>query len=361
MVTVEAASFKGVTPGVTAKQDVEKAWGKAKETTTQNGSLVQLFTVEPFRRVEVSYTGDKVSSIIIRFDQPFPADAVAKQLDLTAIRPVPVSNELGEILGLAYPERGVLFAFEPGERSGMASMKVTQIILEPITAEAFVLRAETVLESRPDLSLRDLDQAIGLEPDNARAHWLRSRLLAATEQYEKAAVAAAEATRIEPDNPQYHVTLAKTLGQMGRLTEAIEEAQKAVKSGQNRPHVKARACVRLAICWPPARNPTTRRPFPSTRKPFSLPIRLSTDPHPAIRMAAKEVLIDAHLAPPTTSPGASGRRRRRRCRDGSSAPWRLPVISRATKGAAKTPCSASTAKRWRPTWAYAARSIIRRR
>ena len=61
-------------------------------------------------------------------------------------------------------------------------MKVAQLVLEPITAEPFVLRAETTLESRCDLSRRDLEQALSLEPDNARAHWLHGRVLVAMEQ-----------------------------------------------------------------------------------------------------------------------------------------------------------------------------------
>ena len=71
---------------------------------------------------------------------------MAQQLELTNVRPVLVSNELGEILGQVYPERGVLFAFEPSKEPGKASMNVAQIILEPITAEPFVLRAETNLD-----------------------------------------------------------------------------------------------------------------------------------------------------------------------------------------------------------------------
>ncbi len=242
--TVEAASFKGVTPGASTKEDVEKAWGLPKEASRKNGSIVQLYSIDLFDRVEVAYAENKVSSIIIRFDRPFPADAVAKQLDLSLIRPVPVSNDLGEILGTAYPERGVLFAFEPSNGSGKTSTKVMQIVLEPVTAETFVLRAETSLEDHPDLSIRDLEQALTLDPNNARAHWLHSRALTATEQHAKAAAAAAEAVRLEPNNPQYHVTRASRLAQAGRLSEAIEEAQKAVATGQKRLHVKARAlCV----------------------------------------------------------------------------------------------------------------------
>jgi hypothetical protein len=103
---VEAASFKGVTPGVTTMAEVEKAWGPPKEINKQHGVVVQLFAVESFERIEVSYFEDKVTSVIIRFNRAFAADAVAKQLELANLRPVLVSNDLGEILGQAYPERG---------------------------------------------------------------------------------------------------------------------------------------------------------------------------------------------------------------------------------------------------------------
>ena len=70
-VSIEAASFKGVTPGVSTKEDVVKAWGQPKEIAHQNGGLVELYSVEPFHRVEVNYSRDKVSSVVIRFDRVF--------------------------------------------------------------------------------------------------------------------------------------------------------------------------------------------------------------------------------------------------------------------------------------------------
>jgi hypothetical protein len=117
-VQVEAASFKGVTPGVTTVEEVEKTWGAPKEISKQKNTVIQLYAVEPFDRVEVSYNGQRVASVVIRFDRAFPANAVAQQLELANVRPVLVSNELGEILGQVYPERGVLFAFEPSKEPG---------------------------------------------------------------------------------------------------------------------------------------------------------------------------------------------------------------------------------------------------
>ncbi|MGD0517634.1 MAG: hypothetical protein ABSA26_08875, partial [Thermoguttaceae bacterium] len=177
---LETASFKGVTPGLTTLDEVEKLWGAPKEIYKQNDLMTQLYSIEPFDRVEVSYQKDhqdKVSSIVIRFAKPFPADKIAQQLDMTSVKPVLVSNELAEILGQVYPERGVLLAFEPSPEKSKPSMKVTHIILEPLNAEPFILRAETEMDNSYDLCLHDLEQALSLQGDNARANWLLSRVL----------------------------------------------------------------------------------------------------------------------------------------------------------------------------------------
>ena len=68
---------------------------------------------------------------------------MTQQLELDDIRPVLVANELGDVLGQAFPERGVLFAFEPSLKKGQPSLQVRQIVLEPVGPEPFLLRAET--------------------------------------------------------------------------------------------------------------------------------------------------------------------------------------------------------------------------
>jgi tetratricopeptide (TPR) repeat protein len=214
---------------------------------------------------------------------------------MAAVKPVLVSNEMAEILGQVYPERGVLFAFEPSDEKSKPSMKVTHIILEPLNAEPFILRAETEMESRYELSLRDLEQALNLQPKNARANWLLSRVLSATDQLDKAEAAGAKAVRLEPDNPRYRVTWAQTLGQMGRFPEAIKEAQKAVDTSTDRAHIQARALCLLGDLTASGPKPDYRKAITYHTKAVQVADAVANDPHPAIRLAAKEVLIDAHL------------------------------------------------------------------
>ena len=292
---LEAASFKGVTPGVTTIAEVEKLWGPPKEIFKQNDLMTQLYSVAPFDRVEVSYQKEKVSSIVIRFDKPLPADKIAQQLDMASLKLVLVSNEMGEILGEVCPERGVLFAFEPGPDKAKPSMRVIHIILEPLNAEPFVLRAETEMDSRYDLSLRDLELALSMQPNNARANWLLSRVLSASDQLEKAEAAAAKAIRIEPENPRYRFTRAQILGKMGRSADAAKEAEQALDVCGDRAHLQARAYCILGDIAASGSKPDYRKAIGYHTKAVQTADSVAADPHPAIRITAKEVLVDAHL------------------------------------------------------------------
>ena len=294
-VEIEAASFNGIVPGVSTMEEVQKAWGAPKDTTMRDGHTVQLHAVAPFDRVEVSYSQNRVASIVIRLNQAFPAAGVAQQLQLTAVRPVLVSSALGEILGQSYPERGVLFNFQPNDPPNKPSYKVVQIILEPISAEPFLLRAETHLESRLDWSTKDLEAAIRLDPSNGRAHWLQARVLSACGDQARALAAVGEAVRLEPDNPQYHLTRAQILGQQGQFTAATQEAEKTLAISDKRPHIKARALCLLGDLYGSGRHPDYKQAMTYHGEALKAADTLSSSPHPAIRIAAKEVLVDAHL------------------------------------------------------------------
>ena len=295
IVPAETASFNGITPGVSTLDELQEAWGPPKEIANRNAQLMHLYSVEPFERVEVSFVKDRVSAIVIRLDRAFPADLVAEKLELSDVQPVLVSDELGHVLGESFPERGVLFAFEPSETPGTASMKVLQIILEPVGAEAFVLRAETHMDRQPDRSLRDLEQAIELDPENARAHWLRARLLAVGGDSQAALDACAEAIRRSPEDAQYRLTRAQILGRLERFEEAIAEAEQALANSTSRPHVKAQVVCLLGDLFSSQPEPDYRRAIQYHMEAVKTADPLAASRHPAVRIAAKEVLIDAHL------------------------------------------------------------------
>ena len=294
-VDIETASFKGITPGETKLSVLQKEWGSPKQMATQDGRPVYLYSIEPFDQIEITTADEIVSSIIIRLQQPVPAKALAEQLQLSQIRPVLVSNELGHILGQSFPERGVLFSFQPAGEPGKATMSVIDVILEPVGAEAFVLRAETYLDTRLTDCAKDLKTAVKLEPELPRAHWLRARVAALLGDAELALEASKQAIRLEPANPQFLVTRAQILGQAGKFIEAKREVEAAVANAEKRPHVKARALCLLGDLISSEAEPNYEKALKSHMAAISEADPLVASPHPAIRLAAMEVLVDAHL------------------------------------------------------------------
>ncbi|HLA85229.1 MAG TPA: tetratricopeptide repeat protein [Thermoguttaceae bacterium] len=293
---VDTAGFNGVVPGRSTMAQVAKQWGPAKETREQDGVTIHRYVIKPFDQVELVASGDKVASIVVRFEKAFPAKIMAEQLGLTNIRPVLVSNELGDILGQAFPEQGVMFAFQQGKQPGQPSMQVSQIVLEPVAADPFVLRAETNLATNFKQNLHDLDEAIKLAPNHGRAHWLRSRVLAAMGRSDEAVEASRRAIEIEGDNARFRVSHAQILSQAGGLhEEAVAETARAIAMSDSRPHVKARAQCLMGDLLADAPEPDWATALKFHMAAVKTAEPLAADRHPAVRLAAKEVLIDAHL------------------------------------------------------------------
>jgi tetratricopeptide (TPR) repeat protein len=202
---------------------------------------------------------------------------------------------MGEILGQSYPERGVLFAFEPAEDKSQPSSKVTHIMLEPIGAEPFILRAETELETRYDRSLQDLQIALDLQPENPRANWLASRVYAALQDFAKAEAMISIAVNADPKNVRYCISHSQILGQMGHIPEAIQETQKAIELSADQPHLRAKALCLKGDLIASGPKPDYRKAIAFHSQALRTADSVAADEHPAVRRMAKEALVDAHL------------------------------------------------------------------
>jgi hypothetical protein len=170
--TVDVATFNGVQPGETSQADLIAKWGEGKPISQSDNETVLSFTVDSFPQVEVTLVDNLVRTIVLHLEQPVPPDTLAHKLKLDDVRPVNVPDDSGELLGLAFPERGVLFGISPDGK------RVSHVVLEKVDLAPFVLRAEMDLQSHTRSSLADLNYVLSRQPRNARALWLRSRLMA---------------------------------------------------------------------------------------------------------------------------------------------------------------------------------------
>ncbi|NQT38911.1 MAG: hypothetical protein HQ581_15550, partial [Planctomycetes bacterium] len=97
-------------------------------------------------------------------------------------------------------------------------------------------------------------------------------------------------------NPRYRLTYARALERAGRINEAVSEVREAIATSDKRVHVKARALCMLGDLLVAGSKPDYKQAMTYHMEAIQLAKPFVEDRHPAIRTAAKEVLVDAHLA-----------------------------------------------------------------
>lgn len=287
---VGAAEFNGVKPGTTLSDELEKLWGAGNEIGRDGDQVVLSYALAEFPRVDVSLDKNVVQSIVVHLQTPMPPAALAEKLEVNNVRPVIVPDDAGAVLGQLYPEHGVLFNFAADGK------RVVQVALEAIDVEAFVLRAESNLELRTREALADVNYVLKRQPDHARASWLRAKILCQFARYDEAMIAVQAALVTEPKNPTYRLTLAEIAGATGKYDEAAQEIQDVLSATDLPGEVRAKGLCLLGNLLAASPAHDYKQAMEHHMSAIQAADPLSISEHVAIRRAAKQVLIDAHLA-----------------------------------------------------------------
>lgn len=297
----EPAQFHGIQPGASTRDEVLAAWGEPAHTESKGGGGILRYEIAPFRQVEVLIKADRVAAIKIELDGCLPPKRLARQLSLDTVGAVVVEDEQGQALGQAYPEKGVLFLFAPPAEVVPATTvtspsAVTHVVIQPLDANAFALRAESRLHGPYEQNIRDLETALTLNPDLAHAHWLLAEIHLATGQADRALEAAEAACELEPDHPAYKLRRAQALKAVGRYDEATY-AVRAVLDDQDAPTiVKAQALHEMALLAALGEAPIAAKAIGFDTKAIELADALATSKNVQERRAAIELLVEAHLS-----------------------------------------------------------------
>ncbi len=289
---IRAIKFNAIAAGATTATELKAQWGHPLRVETTDGQSVLKYKVAPYRQVDVTIIDDTVSSVLIYLEEPLEPTVVAQQMRLDPFVPVPVPDESGKVLGQAYPERGVLFSFSDSKENP----QVTHIQLEPISPELFVLRAEYDFDRRYVQNLEDLDSALKLNPQYARAYWWRAELLARVGKYRSALAASVKAVGLEPTSPRYRLTKARLLADTGNHEEALREVQAVLSTGDLSAEARAYAKNLLGTLIATGPSHQHREAMKHHLEAIQLAAALADERRFAVRRAAKEILIDAHQA-----------------------------------------------------------------
>ena len=294
---VATAVIEGVSPGVTTAAQLTQLWGDPSLETIAGDQIVRLYSLEPLDHIEVTLRGGIVRSIVINLETPFPEEDVRAvlQSELLRSKPVLIPDETGEIIGEVFPEKGVMFLFAP-HRAGQQRYFVRQIGIEPVSADPFVLRAEAVLYDFPTEARRDLQDAIRLKSDHARAFWLLAQIDLMEGHVESALLYNEKAIEFDEQRPAYHLTFVKALIRMNRIEEAKQYLHETIGICDRFPHERARALVMLGDLYRISRQADHALAFECHAEAIRLATSLLNHSNPTIRLTAKDVLFEAHLA-----------------------------------------------------------------
>ena len=287
---IQTAGFLGVTPGETTLAEVIEKLGDPRNELVNDTDAVLEYRVGPFPKVEVFLTNDVVVSVLAQLNEPREPSALAKELGLTAFTPVVVKNA-EESLGIAYPERGVLFSYA----ADSPRPRVAQLLLEAPSAEMFLLRVAATPSDHYTQKLADLERILDLDPRNAEAHWLGAQLLAITGKPEEALKLAKKATQLAPKNDRYQLTQAKFTARAGDQQGSVVAVKRLLDRTDVAAVDRARAELELGDLLSTGLN----RDYQAAVKHHLAAVKAATplvsDEDTHIRHEAEQILVDAHL------------------------------------------------------------------
>jgi len=286
---VDPASFRGVHPGRTTAAQLQDAWGTGEAFTRDDGSTAFWWRIDPFDRVEVTVQDDMVQAIAIRLTEPLPVEDLAKQLEIGELRTVAIRDEQDAVIGRVYPERGVILSLKPGTTQASA------ILIEPLDADNFVLRAENEIDTCSANASADLTYALTIDPGHVRAHRLLLAMASEQGRWSTALRLATEAEKLDPTDAWTRLKRAGVLLALDRPDEARAALDSVAIADQASPLVvaqRARLLGRVALA---GRNPD----YKAAVEHFAEAIRRASAAQgkrsPVVQAAAAEVLLDAHL------------------------------------------------------------------
>ncbi len=290
----EPLSFNQVTPGQTTFAEIETLWGPAAKTIRDGSTQRLIYRAPGFLQVDLVRTdgADTVDSILVHLAEPLSAKTLEEHLQLSDLSPVEITDETGTVLGRGYPERGVLLSYQ----TNGDSQRVRDVALEPIRGELYRLRVEKDHRRRYTQNLADLEEAIRLNPQDAKAYWMQAELYVLIGRSQSAWNAITVAVRIAPDNPLYQLTHARLKAPNGALQEALA-ITRSIAADESAPSiVRARAEYQLGNLVASGSDPDFQEALNHHLKAIDLASKYLRTSHFEVRRMAKDILVDSHLA-----------------------------------------------------------------
>ncbi|MDA7977574.1 MAG: hypothetical protein MPJ50_02250 [Pirellulales bacterium] len=284
--------LRGIAPGQSTVDQLRAGWGEPLRTSEpEQGHFILEFEFPPFASANVSVINGTVVRVVLPMSQAMTVNEAIAALQLADVPPVIVPDEQGAPLGIAFPERGVLFNVAPSDANA-----VTQATIEPVSFHAFLLRAENLWHEDYSGALADVDTVLELDANQPQAHWIRAKLLHALGRTDEALRAIRQASTLAPETPEYLLTEAAILIHQGHLPLARDLAAQTVRISDQLPELKAQAMVFQGDLLRDDGPSGGRQAMDLHMQAIEAAKPIINDSRLAIRRAARNAYLDAHLS-----------------------------------------------------------------
>jgi len=296
--TPQPASFHGVKPGSTTKQQLIEAWGSPDEVAPTDAGQLLTFNLESFRGVEVLIEQNIVALMKINLRTPADPKELAAKVSADFAEAVEViDDESGRAVAHAYPDRGIVMVLDvEDDITPESSSLVSQMLLQPLDAQTFCLRAEQRPLSQLSGRIADLESAVEQSPREAHAFWLLSEALLEAGKAVEAAAAAERAVDLEPEAIAYRQRWGATLAATGRYDDAVLETREVLDDSEAPTLVRARALHQMGLLASLGDAAIADKAISFHNMAITEADKLATSDNQASRRSAKRLLVEAHLA-----------------------------------------------------------------
>ncbi len=286
--------FGDITPGISHRGEVLRAWGTPHSQQAETLSLRYHF--DKFKSVDIGFDGDIVDAIIVKLLNPLPLQTLVRRLGLADIKPADLHNGQGVRLAQVFPERGVILRFASVAGATAHGVQVDGIVIQPIKAEPYLLRAENNLIQHPALSLIDLRAALQLDHTSAHARWLLAEIEINRGKAISAEHHAAEAAELEPNNAAFRLQWARCLRFLAQYDQAVEETRAVLQIPELEPLLRAEALYEMGLLAALGSQEVSKSAIPLHQKAIEIADQLVVGEDPQVGRAAGRLLVDMHLA-----------------------------------------------------------------
>jgi tetratricopeptide (TPR) repeat protein len=305
-VAFEAVRFQGIAVGKTTKEELITHWGDPADTSTAAEGEILVYRKPPFQAIELLVTENGiVSTIKITLAAPLDSKRLSEQLSLDKMDPVTVTDGADQPIGLTYPERGVLFVYVESDKVtpvdedkpvAETPSAVSHVVIQPIEAHSFALRAEKHLHGPYAKNISDLKTAVALDPEFADAYCLLAKIYLATGQADLADAAAAEACDIDPKNPAYQLCQAQARELLGEYDDSVLKVRAILDREDLSSIDRAQALHQMARLASLGDGEIAGKTISFETRAIEAADKLANSKIARERHAAKQLLVEAHVA-----------------------------------------------------------------